>query len=368
MPGRQVLATEGSSVLDFLRASAVSLVLIDHIVEATRNEPLVWVAQRLGWMGVMLFFVHTSLVLMFSLERTRAKGTALLKHFYVRRAFRIYPLSVFVVLAILAFHLPVASSTYRSTVVSVPTAIANLLLVQNLVYAPSVLGPLWTLPLEMQMYVVLPLLFWIVSRGQRLGLSIVVWFVCVGLAFVQPLVIGRADVLQYAPCFMSGVLAFCLSKRQAAVWPFWIWVIALGAAMLAFLALAAPYGQATPMALSWGLSVTVGWLIPHFQETTSHVVRRVSAIIAKYSYGIYLMHTIALWVPLVALSHASLATRVLAGASLIVLLPLLAYHLVEAPGIGMGAQLAARFLERKTAFGNRAGAAASDSLMITTSS
>lgn len=65
-------APSDSSVLDFLRTMAVCMVLVDHLVEATGNSERRWLAERPGWLRVMLFFVHTSLVLMLSLERTHA--------------------------------------------------------------------------------------------------------------------------------------------------------------------------------------------------------------------------------------------------------------------------------------------------------
>lgn len=335
-----------SSVLDFLRATAVCLVLADHFVEATRNSNEWWFAERLGWMGVMLFFVHTSLVLMGSLERSHTGGIPLLKQFYVRRAFRIYPLSIVVVLAVIAFHLPVAAWYFQPAVASVQTAVANVLLVQNLVYAPSVLGPLWSLPLEVQMYVLLPFLYWLVRKGTRWDVALVLWFVSIVLAVVQPLVTDRANVLQYAPCFMAGVIAYCLSKRVSAGWPFWMWVLTLAAVLYAFVAVTANQANAHLMLASWGLTVTVGWLIPRFRETSSWLLQRTCSTIARYSYGLYLTHMIALWVAFVVLGRSSLVIRTVAGSSLTVLLPAFAYHVIEAPGIRFGSYLARRLVNR----------------------
>jgi peptidoglycan/LPS O-acetylase OafA/YrhL len=59
----------------------------------------------IGSFGVLLFFVHTCLVLMYSMERSNLEGRRLADNFYIRRIFRIYPLSIFAVLAAVALHL-----------------------------------------------------------------------------------------------------------------------------------------------------------------------------------------------------------------------------------------------------------------------
>jgi peptidoglycan/LPS O-acetylase OafA/YrhL len=347
--GSRGFVTSDSSVLDFLRSVAVSLVFLAHILEATRDPSHWWRAQRLGWMGVMLFFVHTSLVLMFSLDRTPLRGTSLLSNFYLRRAFRIYPLSIAIVGVILLFGIPVASWPWRPAPLSTTTVVANLLLVQNLVYAPSVLGPLWSLPLELQMYVLLPFLYWLVRRGTRLDVAATLWVLAVGLAFLQPLITDRANVAQYAPCFMGGILAFCLSKRRPAVWPFWTWGLTLGAAILAFLALTADRSAPHVMGASWALTLVIGVIVPNFAETKSVRIHKLCATIAKYSYGIYLTHMITFWIVFVRLAAFGIATRLMVGVVLAVLLPVLSYHLVEAPGIRLGGRLAARLASRRVA-------------------
>src|SRR5579859_6702695 len=153
-----------SANLDLLRSVAVLFVVAFHLAlyfGVVRPE------QRglysLGHWGVLMFFVHTSLVLMRSLARLRQRfpGESLFLEFMVRRCFRLLPLSSFAVLVIALFHLPVghldkghflAGST-RSVDV-----LANLLLVQNLTKIESIEAPLWSLPFEMQMYLVLPLI------------------------------------------------------------------------------------------------------------------------------------------------------------------------------------------------------------------
>jgi peptidoglycan/LPS O-acetylase OafA/YrhL len=342
----RAFTTTDSSVLDLLRAVAVLLVLISHLVEATRDDAWWWLAQQLGRAGVLLFFVHTALVLMFSLQRTGAGGVNLAIHFYLRRAFRIYPLSIAVVLSILAFAIPVASWPWRPADTSPRTVLANLLLVQNLVYAPNVLGPLWSLPLEVQMYVMLPFVYLIVRKGTRLDIAITLWVVSVGVALVQPLVSNRLNVFQYAPCFIGGIIAFCMAKRHAATFPFWAWVISLAAVLAAFLIVTADRHLPVLIPAGWVLGLTIGWIVVSFEETTSPLVRRATAVIAKYSYGIYLTHLIALWIAFVKIGPASLAVRVAVGVGLTAVFSAVAYHAVEAPATRIGARLANRFLDR----------------------
>ena len=80
-----------SANLDFLRTVAVLLVLAQHLCTRLHVEHIGWApTTSLGPFGVLLFFVHTSLVLMSSMERSGLSGVLLLKDFYIRRIFRIY--------------------------------------------------------------------------------------------------------------------------------------------------------------------------------------------------------------------------------------------------------------------------------------
>ena len=102
-----------------------------------------------------IFFVHTCFVLMLSLERQwKTQGAArLFGSFMVRRVFRIYPLSIFIIGLVAAFHLPMAE-LHREQFVAMPLhptlVLSNLLLVQS--PSTSILGPAWSLPYEMAMY------------------------------------------------------------------------------------------------------------------------------------------------------------------------------------------------------------------------
>jgi peptidoglycan/LPS O-acetylase OafA/YrhL len=164
----QLSAEKGLSAnLDLLRAIAVMLVFAQHLAKRLYVDQFVWMpTSSWGLFGVLLFFVHTCLVLMYSMERSSLTGWPLPTNFAIRRVFRIYPLSILAVVTALALHLDSdingIHGLARGHFPGVVSAASNLLLVQNLTYTKSLVNVLWSLPFELQMYALLPFLFmWI---------------------------------------------------------------------------------------------------------------------------------------------------------------------------------------------------------------
>ena len=333
-------ASADSSNLDVLRAIAVLLVLLDHVLEMTGDKlnrvfhPYDWYCGRLG---VLLFFVHTSLVLMYSLERMHASGPRLIQRFYLRRLFRIYPLSIVTVLLVVLLRVP--SLPWREfTWMGLPNLASNLALTMNLTYSRPVLSPLWSLPLEVQMYVVLPFAYLLVRpRGVRMALGL--WVVAVLCALVQPHVIGRLSVAEFGPCFMGGVIAWALQRRLAprlpsALWPFVV------LAMVGIYVLAEQVSPGMhPPPLAWGLGLGLGLAIPLFHNIPAGTLQRASHLVAKYSYGIYLMHCVALWAGFYLLVGAHPVLQSVVFAVLLVSLSVGSYHLLEEPFMQYGRRL-----------------------------
>jgi len=316
--------------LDFLRALAVLLVLAAHVAGYAIHTNRITFA--LGQLGVMLFFVHTSLVLMQSLERQQLAGAALLRGFYLQRACRIYPLCAVMLLAIYLF-MDAQWTPFE--------LLANLLLVQNLVYARYMSTVLWTLCLEVQMYLALPLLF-LYFRRRPLRWLVALWLLSIPLAVIQPLISARLNLFEFAPCFLAGVLAWRLQGRQRL--PAWMWPLLLALAGTAFVAYAEPrannYGR-------WAVCLAVGLAIPWLRELATPRLNRACQLIARYSYGIYLFHPLLLWLSFRSLSSLHPAWQWSAFLALLVVLTGLGYHLVELPMIRLGARLSARGLVQR---------------------
>jgi peptidoglycan/LPS O-acetylase OafA/YrhL len=325
--------------LDLLRSAAVLFVYIGHLISFFSVNKSGFFAL-LARAGVLIFFVHTSLVLMLSMERMHVGGLTLFRNFIIRRAFRIYPLSVCCVLCVIAFRIPfMPLETYQWP--GWGRVVSNLLLIQNVTGVKSVMGPLWSLPWEVQMYLVLPFLF-LAWRHRPWKTLITVWSGTCAAVCIGALLGSRVThVLIYFPCFLGGMLALTLAREKihlripAYLWPVMICVECSVFAYFNHLAWARKV-----IYPEWILCGALGLFIPLFKEISSTgVVAKAAAQIAKYSYGIYLVHVPALWLSLIVLRNISLAWRLVCLTILTVSLPVLVYHLIENPLIQVGKRL-----------------------------
>jgi peptidoglycan/LPS O-acetylase OafA/YrhL len=321
------------SQLDFVRSVAVLLVFFGHLVHTLGYDHFIGSAAHLG---VLLFFVHTCVVLFMSMERLSRDRGSLSARFYLRRIFRIYPLSIVTVLLVVILHIPATSWDSNYLMPSARTVASNLALVQNLTGSRSITAPLWSLPFEIQIYAVLPLLFLLYPRKSAGAMWI--WGGALSAAiFAFALNSTAGAVLQYAPCFCAGVVAYDLTRRRA-VLPFRMLVSLLGILLLGFVASASllHYFSAGQLAVAlndWLASIIAGAVIGRSAPPGSAIVRKISGVIAKYSYGIYLSHLPLMWLFLRP-NHTITHFAIFIIAMLVV--PPLAYHGLEHPMIQLG--------------------------------
>lgn len=328
--------------LDILRAVAVLMVLGDHVSEMLARQFLeLSIAPYnliVGRLGVLLFFVHTALVLNLSMERMRLVSWEQIRSFYIRRAARIYPLAIACVLIVVAFQVP--ELPWRQFNASWPTILTSLTLTTNLAYHPPVIVPLWSLPIEVQMYVALPIIYLIVRKRPFWVLGL--WLLSLPVAWAQPVYLGRLSVLAFVPCFLAGVLAFTLDKRSAIKLPAAAWLPALILVSVGYVCAQGPNTNMHYPPVQWVLCLLVGALIPMFADSTSRALNTAAAFVAKYSYGIYLFHCIALWLGCVVLADLPIWLQWTVVAASLCVLTYLGYHYIEAPAIRLGSRLTSR--------------------------
>ena len=323
--------------LDFLRANAVLMVLVFHVLGffgIRRLGP--FDLEAMGLLGVLLFFVHTSFVLMLSLERQLARfgRERFFLIFMVRRCFRIYPLSLLVVAVIALFKLPLSGPPWGMNwpPITGGDILSNLLLIQNVTGSSSLPGPLWSLPYEMQMYLLLPGLFLLAGRLKS-ALNLAGGCLLVTTALAVWIHFGHGYHLKYVPCFLPGILAYKLSVRPGPGWPFRRFVLLLWSSVAVFMML-------YTVEVGWVICFFLGAAIPQFARLSSRPLQRVSQLVARYSYGIYLTHCFALWLAFIKFKPLPRFSQWFVFAAAVLLIPIVLYHLVEQPLISIGRKLA----------------------------
>jgi peptidoglycan/LPS O-acetylase OafA/YrhL len=336
--------------LDFLRTSAVSFVLLFHVLLYFQHTT-VWGLNlhSIGHWGVLIFFVHTSLVLMFSMERQAARvpGEPIFWSFLFRRIVRIYPLSILSVLTVAVLRLPmghVRQGVFFSVNLHLPGLLSNLFLVQDLTHTESNLAPLWSLPYEMRMYLVLPLLYLIAKQVRSPIPVLILWAggVLAGLYALHLEPHGFSEWFIYVPCFLSGVVAYKLVSLPHLKLPAWIWPAALG--LITWVYVSAPSAQR-----SWWCCLTLGIVLPQFREISNAAFRKIFQLVARYSYGIYLTHFIFIWLAFDKLSFLPKAMQIAIFVLTVVIVPVALYHLVEEPMIRAGRRFSNQWsTKRKT--------------------
>ncbi len=329
----------------------------------------------LGHFGVLLFFVHTALVLMMSMERLGLSGRSLYTTFFVRRIFRIYPLSILSVIVVVALHIPPTSwGSYQwAHWPGWPTFLSNIFLIQNITQSISVNCVLWSLPFEIQMYAILPLLFVWALRFPSPRVVYVAWLIGAIIATAEYIVrSGSVDpeflVFRYFPCFLAGVAAWRLMKVRSPRFPGWAWVlllfilIALYRSVILLRAHGPVLDGGAGMVrddhrISWRIYLhfvndslfcaAVGLAIPLFREVRSRWLKSISKLVARYSYGIYVSHVPILWFCFTRVHAGSVVASALLAVVLTAAVSVFVFHKIEDPAIGVGKKITTRVVRTR---------------------
>ena len=322
--------------LDLLRAVAVLCVLVSHVASTFGHREL----GSLGRFGVNMFFFHTSFVLMQSLQRMNrtASGWRLTAGFWIRRAFRIYPLAMLVVAFTVLARVP-ANGVGAYATVGAGALLSNLALTQNLIYAEPVLGPLWSLPLEVQMYFLLPVAYLLVKRYRVSPAWL--WLGSVVLALTLPRVNDRLGVFSVGPCFASGIVAFQLQPKSRGYLHAWTWPLILVLAALLF----GPFDNVSlgqKIYLAWLVSLLIALAYIYTRDAAKTPLSRATHFLAEISYGVYLSHILVIYF---AIKY--LRPGVVADLAFLIGLPLISmalFKFVEQPFVAVGRLMSKRVM------------------------
>lgn len=269
-------SAERIPALDGLRGIAILLVLLRHSVAGAETTSPFWSRVleplRLTWSGVDLFFVLSGFLIGGILLDAR-QSPHYFQTFYIRRAFRILPVyGVFLALylgrhlAALALggalgqtsHLPIPWFSFL-------TFTQNFWMVAFGWFGPMAIAPTWSLAVEEQFYLTVPIL--IRKLRTRALYAVVICFIAIApvLRAILPRLLVHGDFACYVlmPCradaLALGILAALLVRNAA--FRAWInvrrWVLHVISVVtfsgIAFLTYRAWYQYAPPMS-TWGLS------------------------------------------------------------------------------------------------------------------
>lgn len=331
--------------VDTLRLIAAGLVVFQHLAERHQSPSIHMLVQLApGVMGVVLFFLISGYVIPFSV-----RNGIDLRAFFIRRVFRIYPLFL-VALAIVAIGgwtgILVQWSDVRD--IGVIDWVANLLLVQDFVGSPAILGVSWTLIIELIWYAVFAAALIMFGDRAAIWLGIFVPVSLVALASIS-LVIDTRIPLGRPAMIYAAVLGYQLyqyhagnlSRRQlyAALGGFF--AVSWFCNIVSFGIFTHPHITLWQALGPWTVAPLLFFsiLLPASVRTAPVLNRGLLPMAGAVSYSIYLLHPIA---NAAAEQYFSGFAIVPAALALTLLLAVLGYRYVELPGIALGRSLAAR--------------------------
>ncbi len=210
--------------MDGLRFVAISMVILYHLngylmvktafyERGSASQPD-WLCRSalVGLHGVELFFVISGFILAlpFAAHHLSGAPAVSLRKYYLRRLTRLEPpyfVTIFLLLALGVWIHPVPASAI------VPHLAASLMYLHNLIYGgqSTVLGVAWSLEIEVQFYLLVPLLTLVFAvRNPRLRRSLLIGLTLATLA-AQALLTGKhprfdLSILAYLQFFVIGFL------------------------------------------------------------------------------------------------------------------------------------------------------------------
>jgi peptidoglycan/LPS O-acetylase OafA/YrhL len=321
--------------LEVIRGLAAMLVVVHHV--ASTNFAGYRAAARYvdpGRVGVVAFFVVSGYVIALSLEHSSVPD------FAARRFFRLFPV-YWVALAAFVCVSPTVLPGHSAQSPSAALFGLNVLMLSGFVGSLSILGPAWTLTIELVLYAQAA---GAKARG-RLDRSVHLgwfWLACyLGCCVVKH--IGQTELPRSLPLFLYlaalGQSLYLRDRRDSAAPRLWLYLLAAGA-------IGVPLGAQLGVDPAWGplnydLSTLVGVaFFGIFYAGRALRYPRMLLWLGSISYAVYLFHPVLLE----ALERAGISRwRELALALVAVPLVSWAVHRgVERPCIALGRRVVRR--------------------------
>lgn len=357
--------------IDILRGVAATMVMLYHVIVIGNftSFPSWGPFQiiRNGWMGVNLFFVISGFVITLSLSREEITiPTKARLNFMTRRWFRIAPLYYFTIFIFIAFlqpHLLFLSAKSMAAHFGTHALFLHNLFPQT---TGSIVGPNWTVALEMQFYLLMSLLITILFTWNRIKLLFIfvisawIWRYATTL-FLEPgksvvndqsiysnLLPGTLDqffvgILLGLLWLKSQVVESKLTKRfekRALNCSIYTLLFSVSFSFNLYLLTHTNYWSNTLMIVFYKtlLAVSFGLLVLAFMTIPNRkfIIDLPLQYLGKISYGIYLWHIIVLVTIMEKMPWLAGYKLMFIVSAISISLASISYHLIEKPMIAKG--------------------------------
>lgn len=327
--------------LDAVRALAVL------IVAGVHTHPRLVPA---GSIGVDIFFVLSGfLITTLLVEEVDGSGRISIGRFYARRALRLLPALLGLLVTVAAWALLVAGPETRHN--ALHEIVASASYTRNLTWwadvSGTLLGHTWSLALEEQFYLVWPAALALCLRRRQSSRGLTSIFLC-GVAVVAALrlsvVVGPAGLFIGRPDALILGAALALLRRDH--WALWNGPTAarwarpatiFGAAAL--IAIAAwdsadePFGIGYTLAAISAALLIYGLVVLDGSGPSRMFTWRPAVALGRVSYGFYLWHLPVLRWTDDRLVGEPAVVRIPLGGLLVLLATLMSYHVLERPAL-----------------------------------
>lgn len=296
-----------SPQLDGLRFLAALAVFIHHVPPI----PGFGAFKFYGWIGVDIFLtISAYLITRLILVEAAAKGTFSLKNFYIRRALRIWPLYFGYITVMCLLTLALDRSSFSNVAawwLSHVSFTGNVLTaIKGYENQPIFTSHLWTISLEEQAYIVLPLALsvFVIKKPVLRNVTIAALGVLIVLAIARLafLMAGTPHPFIWVmplrgDAFVLGSLAAIALHRNALIPRAWMMI--LGLAFMSFSGLF-PSNEEPGLYQVFGYTVVALGAVAFVVGSQAAGVARsplaspVFRYLGKISYGLYVYHVLAI--------------------------------------------------------------------------
>jgi peptidoglycan/LPS O-acetylase OafA/YrhL len=236
---RSTSHSEFIPVIDGLRFLAIFPVVLQHLCErairvaeenhlATASDYALINLLPTGYLGVELFFVISGLIISYPFISAHFRGQRKpsVRNFYLRRVTRLEPPYFLVMIGCYSFlritgYIPEGTHTFSDGSVSLETSLAaSLVYMHGLLLGgiPMINPPVWSLELEIQFYILAPIVVLAVLRLQRLPAIVLGFLALIAGSIVashfpenQSIPLHAIPLAKFFHLFLAGILVNLLT-------------------------------------------------------------------------------------------------------------------------------------------------------------